>query len=74
MQRLPLSRRFYNHQAPQHVKTIEGIVKICEKTGAPLELSKSTTFLGMELDTNKLEIRLPAGKKERPTYAPLFVD
>ena len=52
-------------------ENLEGIVKTCENTGAPLELSKSEgptarlTFLGMELDTNKLEIRLPAAKLDR---------
>ncbi len=41
------------------------------KHRCPLELSKSEgptarlTFLGMELDTNKLEIRLPAAKLDR---------
>ena len=49
-------------------KNLQGIISTCECTGTPLEVDKSQgpspvlTFLGMELDTIKLEIRLPTDK------------
>ena len=57
--------------APTCQKNLEGIIRICEQTGVPLDVEKSEgpspvlTFLGMELDTIKLEIRLPVDKLAR---------
>ena len=50
---------------------LEGIIQACRDTGTPLEEDKGQgpanviTFLGIELDTRKMEIRLPAEKLER---------
>ena len=43
-------------------------MRVCEENGTPLKLNKregpttSVTFLGILLDTRKLEMRLPEGK------------
>ena len=50
---------------------LEGIIRACRNTGTPLEEDKCegpssvSTFLGMELDVQKMEIWLPAHKQER---------
>ena len=50
---------------------LQGIIQVCKVTGTPLEEDKCKgpaqvlTFLGIELDTRKMEIRLPVEKLER---------
>ena len=50
---------------------LDGIIMTCELTGTPLEVDKcegptpTITFLGLELDTINMEIRLPAAKLTR---------
>ena len=50
---------------------LQGIIQVCKVTGTPLEEDKCQgpaqvlTFLGIELDTRKMEIRLPVEKLER---------
>ncbi len=50
---------------------LDSIVATCQYTGTPLEIEKSEgptpiiTFLGLEIDSIKMEIRLPAAKLER---------
>ena len=50
---------------------LQGIIQVCKVTGTPLEEDKCQgpaqvlTFLGIELDTSKMEIRLPVEKLER---------
>ena len=52
-------------------RNLEGIIHTCKQTGIPLEIEKSEgpspiiTFLGMELDTMKLEVRLATDKLVR---------
>ena len=51
---------------PQCQRNLEGIIHSCQSTGTPLEEDKCViSFLGMELDSQKMEIRLPADKLER---------
>ena len=58
-------------RSPQCQRNIKGIRQVCRSTGTPLEEDKCEgpasvmTFLGMQLDSQKLEIRLPADKLER---------
>ena len=57
--------------SPQCQRNLEGIIHSCQSTGTPLEEDKCEgpssviSFLGMELDSQKMEIRLPADKLER---------
>lgn len=52
-------------------QNLDGIITTCEHTGTPLEVDKcegptpTITFLGLELDTVNMEIRLPAAKLAR---------
>lgn len=49
-------------------RNLDGIITACERMGTPLEVDKcvgpstTITFLGLELDSIKMEIRLPAAK------------
>ena len=58
-------------RSPQCQWNIQGIRQVCRSTCTPLEEDKCEgaspvmTFLGMQLDSQKLEIRLPADKLER---------
>ena len=51
--------------------SLDGIMRTCQLTGTPLEADKcegpstNITFLGMELDSTNMEIRLPSDKLER---------
>ena len=55
-------------------RNLEGIIRTCNYTGTPLEESKCEgpspvlTFLGMELDSIRMEIRLPTDKLQRIYY------
>ena len=57
--------------SPQCQLSLAGILETCQYTGTPVEASKcegpttSITFLGMELDSVAMEIRLPADKLVR---------
>ena len=57
--------------SPHCQHNLDGIVLTCKDTGTPLAEGKCEgpaqviTFLGMELDSNKMEIRLAADKLER---------
>ena len=51
--------------SPQCQRNLEGIIHSCQSTGTPLEKDKCegpsaiSPFLGMELDSHKMEIRSP---------------
>ncbi len=57
--------------SPQCQCNLEGIIQVCRDTGTPLEEDKcqgpaqAITFLGIELDTLSMEIRLPQEKLDR---------
>ena len=58
-------------QSDQCLRNLQRLVYTCKQLGVPLEEEKCEgpapilTFLGMELDSNKMEIRLPLDKLER---------
>ena len=57
--------------SPQCQCNLEGIIQVCRDTGTPLEEDKcqgpaqAITLLGIELDTQTMEIRLPEEKLDR---------